>query len=166
MVIYDDNNIIINNILSENRTFLSRICVYFIRIELSYVCIRIRGRLPPGNTSDEIQLAFVNRWIQAHIQDSDSILKKPILIGEFGKSYKYPGYSEQKRNSYFQKVYDAIYDCAKSKGPCGGGLFWQLMTQGMTNFGDGYEVVLESSPSTANIINQQSLRLAVLSSIT
>lgn len=35
MVIYDDNNIIINNILSENRTFLSRICVYFIRIELS-----------------------------------------------------------------------------------------------------------------------------------
>ncbi|KAL9430472.1 hypothetical protein AB3S75_025793 [Citrus x aurantiifolia] len=122
--------------------------------------------LPPGNTSDEIQLEFVNRWIQAHIQDSDSILKKPILIGEFGKSYKYPGYSEQKRNSYFQRVYDAIYDCAKSKGPCGGGLFWQLMTQGMTNFGDGYEVVMEISPSTANILHQQSLRLAVLSSIT
>ncbi|KAJ4727965.1 Mannan endo-1,4-beta-mannosidase 4 [Melia azedarach] len=111
------------------------------------------------NSSDEIQLAFAKRWIQVHIQDSSSVVKKPIIIGEFGKSNRFAGYSVEKRNNYFENVYYAIYSSARSKGPCAGGLFWQLMTQGMPTFGDEYEVVLEESPSTANIIAQQSRKL-------
>ena len=44
-----------------------------------------------------------------------------------------------------------MYAC--SGGPCAGGLFWQLMAQGMDGFRDGYEVVFEESPSTTRIID-------------
>jgi len=40
-----------------------------------------------------------------------------------------------------------------------GGLFWQLMPQGFENLHDGYEVVFEEAPSTANVISQQSTRM-------
>ena len=46
--------------------------------------------------------------------------------------------------------------------PFVGGLFWQLMAQGMDAFRDGYEVVLEEIPSTARVIAQQSHKLLSL----
>ncbi|KAL4362861.1 hypothetical protein GQ457_04G029660 [Hibiscus cannabinus] len=118
--------------------------------------------LPSTNMSEEAQLAFVDKWIEAHTLDCNSVVKKPLVIGEFGKSFKLPGYSLEKRNSYFQRIYNAIYDSARSGGSCAGGLFWQLLSLGMDNMGDGYQVVLEQSPSTASIIAQQSRLLSSL----
>ncbi|EEF47126.1 mannan endo-1,4-beta-mannosidase 4 [Ricinus communis] len=112
------------------------------------------------NSSEEEQAAFVNKWVQAHIEDSNLVIGKPLIIGEFGKSSKIPGYSLEKRDSYFVKIYDAIYSSAITRGPYAGGLFWQLMAQGMDSWGDGYEVVLEDCSSTASIIAQQSGKLS------
>ncbi|KDP28371.1 hypothetical protein JCGZ_14142 [Jatropha curcas] len=114
------------------------------------------------NSSEEEQAAFVDKWIKAHIQDSNIVLKKPLIIGEFGKSSKYPGFSLSKRDSYFGVIYSAIYNSAKSGGPFCGGIFWQLMVQGMESWGDGYQVVLEESPSTASVIAQQSRKLSAI----
>ncbi|WCJ22572.1 Mannan endo-1 4-beta-mannosidase 4 [Euphorbia peplus] len=111
------------------------------------------------NSSEEEQSAFVDKWIQVHVEDSNTVLKKPLVIGEFGKSFKEPGYSLENRNKYFQKIYDAIYTSVRNGGPFCGGLFWQLLAQGIDNMGDGYQVVLEESPSTAAIIAQQSQKL-------
>ncbi|CAK9176090.1 unnamed protein product [Ilex paraguariensis] len=117
----------------------------------------------PGS-NDQAQANFVDRWIQAHILDSKSVLGKPLLVTEFGKSSRSAGYSVGARDSYFGNIYNTIYSCARtSDGPCAGELFWQLMAQGMDNFSDGYEVVLEQSPSSAAIIAQQSHRLSALS---
>ncbi|KAE8699654.1 Mannan endo-1,4-beta-mannosidase 1 [Hibiscus syriacus] len=118
--------------------------------------------LPPTNMSEEAQRGFVDRWIESHAVDCNSVLKKPLVIGEFGKSFKLPGYSLEKRNEYFQRVYNAIYSSARSGGSCAGGLFWQLLSLGMDTMGDGYQVVLEQSPSTASIIAQQSRLLSSL----
>ncbi|XP_059643772.1 mannan endo-1,4-beta-mannosidase 4-like [Cornus florida] len=115
----------------------------------------------PGS-NNETQVDFVDKWIQAHIRDSGSVLRKPLMLGEFGKSSKTAGYSVGVRDEYYGHIYDAIYDCAKSGGPLGGGLFWQLLAQGMDNFGDGYQVVLEESPSTASVISLQSQRLSTM----
>lgn len=114
----------------------------------------------PGSTL-EAQDKWASQWIQAHINDS-KLLKKPLLIAEFGKSSNTTGYNVEMRDNYFGKIYGNIFNCAKSGGPCGGGLFWQLLDQGMTNFGDGYEVVLQESPSTDRVILLQSLRLSKL----
>lgn len=118
--------------------------------------------LPSTNASEEAQLAFVDRWIEAHIMDSNSILRKPLVLAEFGKSFKSEGYTLRKRNSYFQRIYNAIYNSARWGGPLAGGLFWQLFSVEMDNWGDGYQVILQQSPSTANLIAQQSRKLSSL----
>lgn len=56
-------------------------------------------------------------------------------------------------------VYNNIYLSAKHGGAAAGGLFWQLLVEGMESFGDGYDVVLSQGSSTANIIGQQGRRL-------
>jgi mannan endo-1,4-beta-mannosidase len=115
------------------------------------------------SSSDETaQDEFVDKWVQTHIQDSKDILNKPIIITEFGKSSKYSGYNVDKRNSYFEKLYNFVYNSASNGGPCSGGLFWQFMAQGLDSFRDGYEVILEENPSTATVISQQSTRMSNL----
>ncbi|KAL7135447.1 hypothetical protein ABFS83_11G097000 [Erythranthe nasuta] len=114
----------------------------------------------PGS-NDEIQDEFVDKWIQAHIDDSKSV-GKPFMVAEFGKSSKLSGYSVGARDKYFGKIFDRVYSCAITDGPCGGALFWQVMALGMENWSDGYEVVLERSPSTVGVISQQSRRISSL----
>ncbi|KAF7844873.1 mannan endo-1,4-beta-mannosidase 4-like [Senna tora] len=110
------------------------------------------------------QSAFVEKWVQAHIEDADKVLQKPILLSEFGKSSRSSGYSVDKRDNYYQTLYDFIYNSAKSGGSCAGGLFWQLMCQGMDGFRDGYEVIFEEGQSTVGVIEQQSHKMTSLSS--
>ncbi|KAL2954280.1 hypothetical protein AAZX31_19G212400 [Glycine max] len=102
------------------------------------------------------------KWVQAHIQDSNDILGKPILFTEFGKSSKSSGYSVDKRDNYFEKIYNFIFNSASNGGPCAGGLFWQLMTQGMDDLHDGNEIICDENPSTANVITQQSKKMSNL----
>ncbi|KAL2252474.1 UNVERIFIED_CONTAM: putative mannan endo-1,4-beta-mannosidase 9 [Sesamum indicum] len=116
----------------------------------------------PGS-NDQAQNEFVEKWIQAHINDSQSILRKPLVLSEFGKSSRSSGYTVEARNTYFGLIFDRVYGCARTRGPCGGALFWQVMAEGMENWSDGYEVVLEQSPTTAGVIDQQSRRISSLS---
>ncbi|GFQ01304.1 putative mannan endo-1 4-beta-mannosidase 9 [Phtheirospermum japonicum] len=115
----------------------------------------------PGSNKRS-QAKFVMKWIKTHIDDSKSILGKPILLTEFGRSSRSSGYNVQARNNYFRKIFNRVYSCARTRGACGGALFWQVMAQGMENWSDGYEVVLQQSPSTASVISQQSRHIASL----
>ncbi|KAE8693266.1 Mannan endo-1,4-beta-mannosidase 7 [Hibiscus syriacus] len=93
------------------------------------------------------------------LTDAQPVLRKPILFTEFGKSCKDPGFNPYKRDRLFNFVYNKIYSSAKRGGPAGGGLFWQLLREGMDSFRDGYEIVLSESSSTANIIARQAHKL-------
>jgi mannan endo-1,4-beta-mannosidase len=53
-------------------------------------------------------------------------------------------------------VYSAIYLSASNGGAAAGGMFWQLLTEGMDSFRDWHEVVFSHNPSTASIIVDQS----------
>lgn len=123
-------------------------------IQISWIQIH---RLSSSN--DQYQLSFLNNWISSHIQDAEYILHKPILLTEFGKSWKVPGFSTNGRDLLFNTVYYKIYSSARRGGAAAGGLFWQLLTEGMDSFRDGYEIILSQNPSTANVIAQQSRRL-------
>ncbi|XP_010457203.1 PREDICTED: mannan endo-1,4-beta-mannosidase 1-like [Camelina sativa] len=116
--------------------------------------------LPLQSVRTGEQDTFVDRWIAAHIEDCESIIKKPLLITEFGKSSKYPGFSLEKRNKFFKRVYDVIYDSARTGGSCTGGVFWQLTTNRTGLLGDGYEVFMQEGPNTtAQLIAEQSSKL-------
>ncbi|GMN35571.1 hypothetical protein TIFTF001_005379 [Ficus carica] len=105
-----------------------------------------------SGSSSESQLAFLRSWLNDHIQDAQNILKKPVLFAEFGKS-------GAQRDELFNTVYSAIYSSASAGGSAVGGLFWQLLSQGMDSFRDGYEVVLSDSTSTVALISQESQKL-------
>ena len=104
-------------------------------------------------------MAFMLRWMTSHLTDSETIIKKPMVFSEFGKSSKDPGYSPSARDSFLNAVYTNIYNFARSGG-IGGGLVWQLMAEGMQSCDDGYEIVLSHNPSTSSIITQQSNKMA------
>lgn len=112
-----------------------------------------------SSSNDQNQLSFLSNWLDAHIQDAQYILHKPILITEFGKSWKDPGFTPYQRDLLFNTVYSKIYLSAKRGGAAAGGLFWQLLAQGMDNFRDGYEIILDENSSTANVIAQQAHKL-------
>ncbi|KAI6672583.1 hypothetical protein NL676_000489 [Syzygium grande] len=130
------------------------------QVDFATIHIYPESWLPSASEGE--QAAFVDKWVQVHIQDSNTILKKPIILGEFGKSSNSSGYTLEKRDSYFGRLYDAIYTSASNGGSCAGGIFWQLFAQGMDTFSDGYEVILEQNPSTASIIAGQSRNMSSL----
>ncbi|KAL3838704.1 hypothetical protein ACJIZ3_023295 [Penstemon smallii] len=115
----------------------------------------------PGS-NEHVRNAFIAKWIQAHIYDSQVVLRKPILVTEFGKSSRVKGYTLKKRDQDFMNVFNLVYNSARKRGSGAGALFWQLMAQGMESWSDGYEVVLEQNPSTASVILQQSRRISSL----
>lgn len=120
----------------------------------SYCCgTRLSG------SNEQSQLSFLKNWLGAHIQDAQNILRKPVLLTEFGKSWKDPGFSTYQRDQQFNAVYAQIYWSARRGGAAAGGLFWQLLTGGMDSFRDGYDLVLSENPSTASVIALQSRKL-------
>ncbi|KAK4741467.1 hypothetical protein SAY87_025055 [Trapa incisa] len=112
-----------------------------------------------SNSNDQAQLSFLNNWLDVHIRDAQYILQKPLFLTEFGKSWKDPGYSTYQRDQLFNTVYYKVYSSAKRGGAVAGSLFWQLLTEGMDTFRDGYEIILGEGSSTTNLISYQSHKL-------
>lgn len=113
------------------------------------------NRLPNSDTKS--QESFLSSWLKNHTEDANNILKKPVLFAEFGKSLRTSDYIQ--RDKMFNTIYSAIYSSATGGGAAAGGMFWQLFTQGMDSFRDGYEVIFNENPTTASIIAHQSQKL-------
>ncbi|XP_016458831.1 mannan endo-1,4-beta-mannosidase 5-like [Nicotiana tabacum] len=112
--------------------------------------------------SDDAQGVFMQRWMTSHWQDSRTILKKPLVLAEFGKSSKDPGYNQNVRDTFMSSVYRNVYNFAKAGGTMAGSLIWQLVAQDMSNFDDGYSIILAQNPSTAGLISGQSHAMTAL----
>ncbi|XP_059295541.1 mannan endo-1,4-beta-mannosidase 5-like [Lycium ferocissimum] len=112
--------------------------------------------------NDDAQMEFMQRWITSHWEDSSRVLKKPLVLAEFGKSSKDPGYKLNARDTFMSSVYRNVYSYAKYGGTMGGSLLWQLAGQGMENYDDGYSIILAQNPSTAGIISGQSHAMTTL----
>ncbi|KAM3338245.1 mannan endo-1,4-beta-mannosidase 5-like [Capsicum galapagoense] len=115
--------------------------------------------------SDDAQAAFMQRWMTSHWQDSRAILKKPLVLAEFGKSSKDPGFNQNVRDTFMSLVYRNVYNFAKAGGTMGGSLVWQLVAEGMDDYDDGYSIVLAQNPSTAGLISGQSHAMTTLANL-
>lgn len=111
---------------------------------------------------ENAQIDFVQRWMESHLADARTIIRKPLVFTEFGKSKKDPDYGPSMRDSYMNVVYSGIYNLARNGGAFGGGLVWQVLAEGMESYDDGYEIVLSKDRSTNAIISQQSTKMASL----
>ncbi|XP_014495065.2 mannan endo-1,4-beta-mannosidase 1-like [Vigna radiata var. radiata] len=106
------------------------------------------------------QDVFTEKWVSTHIEDAKNVVRKPILLTEFGLNKAFRGYSNGKRDRLYAKVYKWVYGSARQRGACAGSAFWQLFVEGMDNMADGYDIIFQRNPSTAKIIAQQSLRMS------
>ena len=113
------------------------------------------------NEDEEAQLKFLRRWLDAHLEDAREVLKKPLLVAEFGKSSRTRGFVAAQRDELFSVVFSRLYWSAG--GAAVGGLFWQLLEEDMESYGDGYDVVLDEIPwSTSNLITRNCRKLSHL----
>lgn len=110
----------------------------------------------PG-ADENAQQVFTEKWIDCHIKDAETILHKPLLITEFG--WKKSSFDRKTRERFLDTVYSKIYLSARRGGVAVGSMFWQLLTEGMDSYRDGFEIVFSESPSTASLISEESKQL-------
>ncbi|KAJ7966781.1 Mannan endo-1,4-beta-mannosidase-like protein [Quillaja saponaria] len=109
--------------------------------------------------SFESLVSFLSGWMNDHIQDAQNTLKKPVIFAEFGLTMKEFGFNPSQRDQLYDTVYSKIYSSASAGGAAAGGLFWQLLSEGMDSFRDGYEVILTESSSTVSLISEEAHKL-------
>lgn len=131
----------------------NKFCIYFFFPSTTL-------RLPGQNETE--QVAFAQRWLFSHWLDSKFILKKPLAFTEFGKSKKQPGYTVTMRDSYLSTIFTDIYDLASNYGGMGGSCVWQVFSENMENYDDGYEIVLSQDTLTTDVLFQQSKNMMSL----
>ncbi|XP_068664810.1 mannan endo-1,4-beta-mannosidase 2-like [Aristolochia californica] len=108
------------------------------------------------------KLKFVTKWVQSHIKDGDEVLKKPVLLTEFGLSNKNKNFKPSHIDEAYKIVFDIIYESARRQRSGAGALAWQFMVEGMEEYSDDFGIVPWEREETFKLITQQSCRLAAL----
>lgn len=93
------------------------------------------------------------------MDDGEYILKKPVLFTEVGSSLHKKKEGSIDRDIFLKTVYDNIYNSAKEKQAGAGALIWQLLAEGMEEYGDEFSLVAWEHPSLYKLIIEQSCRL-------
>ncbi|KAG1363843.1 mannan endo-1,4-beta-mannosidase 6 [Cocos nucifera] len=107
----------------------------------------------------EEKVKYLSSWVDSHVNDSQNILKKPVLFLEFGSNLHAKKNGTYERDDLLNVVYDKVYESAR-KGQAGAGaLIWQLMVEGMQKYHDEFSLIAWENPPTYKLIVQQSCRL-------
>ncbi|XP_047320197.1 mannan endo-1,4-beta-mannosidase 7-like [Impatiens glandulifera] len=112
-----------------------------------------------GGSSEVKEDAFLNDWINNHVQDAQNIIRKPLIFTEFQKNSKDPGFNIVQRDNMFKTIYSAVYLSAVRRGAVSGALFWHLLTTGLDSFRDGNAIILSEKTSTNILIAEESAKL-------
>ncbi|XWS24693.1 hypothetical protein CRYUN_Cryun27aG0005200 [Craigia yunnanensis] len=127
--------------------------------EIDFATIHAYSDIWLSGKNEHDQMAFMQRWMTSHWTNSRMILKKPLILSEFGKSKKDTGYNVNDRDSFLNTVYMNINNFVGNGVSIGGGLVWQIVAKGMESCYDGYEIVLSQDRSTGNVLYQQSKKI-------
>jgi mannan endo-1,4-beta-mannosidase len=93
------------------------------------------------------------QWAIDHVQDTEDLLGKPVVIEEFGKHRPL-----STRDQYYQGWYDVIYDSANQNLAAGGSLFWILYHDEYPDY-DGFGVYYPEDISTIEIIENEAIKI-------
>ncbi|XP_039121681.1 mannan endo-1,4-beta-mannosidase 2-like [Dioscorea cayenensis subsp. rotundata] len=108
------------------------------------------------------QLRYIFKWVNSHIEDGEKILKKPVLLTEFGLSCNSKDFHNTQRDKLYKTIFDIVYKSAQENGAGAGALVWQLMVKGMDTYVDDYGFIPRKRSSLFKLLKEQSCRMAVL----
>lgn len=112
----------------------------------------------------EAKVDYLTQWVDSHISDGENLLKKPVLFTEIGTSLRMQKQGINDRDDILLKtMYDKIYESAKKRKAGAGALIWQLLVEGLEEYGDKFSLVAWDHPSTYKLIKNQSCRIEQLS---
>uniref|UniRef100_A0ACD5V8C2 Uncharacterized protein n=1 Tax=Avena sativa TaxID=4498 RepID=A0ACD5V8C2_AVESA len=114
------------------------------------------------NASMKEKTRYLSSWVDSHLNDSENILKKPVLFSEVGYLQHVDPNSTADGDILLRVVYDKIYDSARKLQAGGGALVWQLMVEGTHMYHDNFSLVARDHPLTYKLIKEQSCRLQLL----
>ncbi|GJP44188.1 hypothetical protein CLOM_g3577 [Closterium sp. NIES-68] len=110
------------------------------------------------------KMAYLKNYVKGHLEDGDTSLNMPVLIGEFGPESitKLPDGSMARRNEVYSALYQIVLDSAKKRGSAAATMFWQLMADDLRSWDDGIAVFASDSAhaKTVSIICSQSKAIA------
>ncbi|XP_002974444.2 mannan endo-1,4-beta-mannosidase 5 [Selaginella moellendorffii] len=109
--------------------------------------------------SFEEQLKGFSKWVDTHVQDGALRLQKPVLVTEFGLKTKS---STRHRLELLKAMYDAAFDSARNGEACAGAMLWQLLEEGLDEYGDDYAIVPRDEPQVTELVGAHSCRLEKL----
>ncbi|KQK18483.1 hypothetical protein BRADI_1g42770v3 [Brachypodium distachyon] len=116
--------------------------------------------LPKARMEEKVR--YLSSWVDSHLNDSENILKKPVLFSEVGYLQHANANTTVDRDILLRVVYDKIYDSARKLQAGGGALIWQLMVKGTHMYHDNFSLVARDHPSTYKLIKEHSCRLQML----
>lgn len=119
-------------------------------------------RIPEADL--EAKVKYLSSWADAHISDSENVLKKPVLFTELGAPLTIRTGGFYDRDILLKTVYDKVYKSAKKREAGAGVLIWQLLVEGVEEYRDQFSLVAWKYPSTYKLILEQSCRLRNVSS--
>lgn len=92
-------------------------------------------------------------WAADHIEDTQTLLGKPVIMEEFGKQEPVTT-----RDLYFQGWYDVFYTKAQEGKAAGGSNFWILYHDDYPDY-DGFGVYYPGDVSTVEIISTEAAKM-------
>ncbi|KAJ8504408.1 hypothetical protein OPV22_005294 [Ensete ventricosum] len=116
--------------------------------------------IPKASLEEKVE--YLSSWVDSHVNDSEHVLKKPVLFSEVGSHLRVKKNGTYDRDILLKIVYDKVYESAKKGQAAAGALIWQLMVEGMQSYQDEFSLVASEHPSTYKLIVQQSCRLRKL----
>ncbi|KAJ6700376.1 MANNAN ENDO-14-BETA-MANNOSIDASE 6 [Salix purpurea] len=111
----------------------------------------------------EAKTNYLSNWVDSHIIDGDFVLRKPVLFTEVGSRWDEDEKGSHKRDVLLKIVYDKVYESAKKRQAGAGALIWQLLVEDVDEYSDQFSFIPQDSPSTYNLIKEQSCRLKRIS---
>ncbi|KAG5242352.1 mannan endo-1,4-beta-mannosidase [Salix suchowensis] len=111
----------------------------------------------------EAKTNYLSNWVDSHIIDGDFVLRKPVLFTEVGSRWDEDEKGVHKRDVLLKIVYDKVYESAKKRQAGAGALIWQLLVEDVDEYSDQFSFIPQDSPSTYNLIKEQSCRLQRIS---
>ncbi|KAA6412341.1 MAG: mannan endo-1 [Trebouxia sp. A1-2] len=96
------------------------------------------------NVDDERRVQFARRWINCHVDVCTQLLRKPLVLAEFG--WKLDG-----RAAYYDKVFEQVVSHAKAGHAVTGSCFWMTASSAYPDY-DGMTVYFR--PPTPEVESQ------------
>lgn len=116
--------------------------------------------LPKASMEEKVK--YLSVWVDSHLNDSEYVLRKPVLFTEVGYLQHAEANSTVDGDILLKVVYDKLYDSAKKLQAGSGALIWQLMVEGTQMYHDDFSMVARDRPSTYKLMKEQSCRLQSL----